>query len=84
MIANKLEPILQKVLEAPDFTINENGEEALKNYGLDSIEAINLLFELEEEFDLTIPDEYLMEESFYSANSLSNMINQIMQLEPNQ
>jgi acyl carrier protein len=84
MIANKLETILQGILESPEFNMEKNGDEALKNHGLDSIEAINLLFELEEGFDITIPDEYLMEESFYSANSLKAMVEEIMALQLNQ
>ncbi|TKJ93369.1 acyl carrier protein [Paenibacillus sp. CFBP13512] len=46
----------------------------LKSAGLDSMKAIDLLLELEEEFEITIPDEYMINDTFASMNSIVIMI----------
>lgn len=39
---------------------NAEIEEDLTNYGMDSITFIQIIIDLEEEFDVEIPDEYLL------------------------
>ncbi|WP_152656267.1 phosphopantetheine-binding protein [Oceanobacillus sp. CFH 90083] len=46
----------------------------LKELGLDSMSSIELLLELEDYYDITIPDEFLTEETFSSTHNLWNVI----------
>jgi acyl carrier protein len=46
----------------------------LKDYGLDSAAAIDLLLDLEETFGVMMPDEYLTSETFATLNSLQSAV----------
>jgi acyl carrier protein len=46
----------------------------LKSLGLDSLASIELLLELEEAYDLVIPDELLVEETFSSGERLWEVV----------
>ena len=57
----------------------EAGEEVdfdaeLRPLGLDSMAALNLLFDLEDAFDVMLPDEYLVDRTFATANALYTAI----------
>lgn len=49
----------------------------LKSAGLDSMKAIELLLELEEKFEMTIPDEYMINDTFASMSNIVTMINSL-------
>ncbi|WKL02521.1 phosphopantetheine-binding protein [Paenibacillus amylolyticus] len=51
----------------------------LKSAGLDSMKAIDLLLELEEKFEMTIPDEYMINDTFSSMGNIVNMIHTLQQ-----
>lgn len=53
-------------------------DEDLKNLGLDSIASIQLLIEIEEEFDIVISDEYLTDSTFSTLSSIINVVNEIL------
>lgn len=42
----------------------------LKDYGLDSMEAINLLLDIEDTYGVVMPDKYLTDETFSTAQAL--------------
>lgn len=42
----------------------------LQDYGIDSMEQIKLLVEIEETFNIVMPDEYLVQETFSSFRNL--------------
>jgi len=44
----------------------------------DSIQFITVIVELEEEFDIEIPDEYLLSEEISCIDSIVNIVNNIM------
>jgi|GEM_PF-668422 len=46
----------------------------LKFLGLDSISSINIIMAIEDELGVEIPDEYLNEETFKTANTLFNVV----------
>lgn len=46
----------------------------LKDYGLDSAAAIDLLLDLEDTFGVMMPDEYLTSETFATLNSLQSAV----------
>ena len=45
--------------------------------GLDSMEAVELLLELEDEFRITLPDEYLVDETFRSTGTLWTVVSSL-------
>ncbi len=42
----------------------------LRDLGLDSMASVSLLLDIEEAFDVMMPDEYLVEETFSTARAL--------------
>ena len=53
-------------------------DENLEEMILDSIQFINLLVQLEVDFDLEIPEEYMGPELFPSVSRLLEILNQIL------
>ena len=49
----------------------------LRDLGLDSMRAIELLFALEDAYDVVVPDEKLVEDTFETAGSLWTMIEEL-------
>ena len=52
--------------------VSNNFETTLKDMGLDSMASIELLLELEDQFDIVFPDELLTEETFSTAKHYGN------------
>ncbi|MEI3896109.1 MULTISPECIES: phosphopantetheine-binding protein [Bacillus] len=57
--------------------VSNNFETTLKDMGLDSMASIELLLELEDQFDIVFPDELLTEETFSTAKTLWESINKL-------
>ncbi|MEX2578405.1 MAG: phosphopantetheine-binding protein [Verrucomicrobiales bacterium] len=53
-------------------------EDNLGELGLDSLASINLLFDLESEFGVTIPDDVLDENTFTSLARLEELLGPLM------
>jgi len=49
----------------------------LRDLGLDSMRAIELLFALEDAYDVVVPDEKLVEDTFETCESLWTMIEEL-------
>jgi len=58
-------------------TIELQGNENLKDLGLDSMTSIDLLLELETRYDIAIPMEYLNENTFATPINLWNVVQEI-------
>lgn len=54
-VASRVISVIAKFKKIPEDSITP--ETTLESFGLDSLDGLNLIFELEEEFDITIPDE---------------------------
>jgi acyl carrier protein len=54
-ITQRVISVIAKFKKIPVETISE--ATSLEELGLDSLDGLNLIFELEEEFDITIPDD---------------------------
>jgi acyl carrier protein len=63
-------------LLAPDAEMDPGV--ALANLGLDSLGTVGLLVELEEAFNVVIPDESLSAETFATPKSLWDVIDQLV------
>lgn len=60
----------------PTDALDMQGE--LRSLGLDSLSSISLLLDLEEAFDITLPDEYMVPDTFTTAQSLWNVIQSLI------
>ena len=54
-------------------------EAKLESLGIDSLKAINILFELEEEFDIEIPNERIAE--MITVGDILNCVNELVEKE---
>lgn len=52
----------------------------LKELGLNSLKAVDLLLDLEDAFDVAFPDSALTDENFYSAATLLAVLRDVMDL----
>jgi acyl carrier protein len=58
--------------------VNTNLKADLKDIGLDSMASIELLLELEDQFNVSFPDELLTEETFLTAETLWDALNKLL------
>lgn len=72
---DKVKSTIIKLLENNGIII-ESGEEDLdlRNYSIDSILFISFIVDVENEFAIAIPDEYLTIELLQSIDGLTNLI----------
>ncbi len=72
---DKVKTTIIKLLENNGIII-ESGEEDLdlRNYSIDSILFISFIVDVENEFAIAIPDEYLTIELLQSIDGLTNLI----------
>jgi acyl carrier protein len=77
-IWQRLSTVLREhlTLVAPGDEIPQ--ESTLGELGLDSMNAINLMLDLEGEFGVTFPDSMLNEETFRSGNTLVQAITDLL------
>jgi acyl carrier protein len=54
-------------------------EDDLKLLGLDSLAAIDLLLDVEDQYGVTLPDKYLTDNTFSSAGALRSVILRLVQ-----
>lgn len=74
MIENEVKSLVKQHIR---FQSVVNMTEDLTRLGLDSMGTINLLLDLEERFEMTIPDEYLINGTFSSIQNIINGIRSI-------
>ncbi|WP_448511928.1 acyl carrier protein [Photorhabdus laumondii] len=55
-------------------------DEALSDLGIDSMAIIDMILEIEEKLNITIPDDRLTEDYFYSINKIFETISEIKSL----
>ena len=77
----RLLDLVKKYLKYWDKETNIDFDMNLKDLGLDSIASIQLLIEIEDEFDIEITDEYLTDNTFSTISSLRKVVEEIMECE---
>lgn len=76
----KIKKIIKNVLKLEIDQINSIDDDAdLIMYGLDSLNAIEIIVNLENEFDIIVEDEDLLIENLSSINLLVKMINKYLE-----
>lgn len=72
---DKIRKAILKLLENNGVVIeSDEGDLDLRNYSIDSILFISFIVDLENEFSIAIPDEYLTIELLQSIDGLTNLI----------
>jgi len=72
---DKIRKAILKLLENNGIVIeSDEGDLDLRNYSIDSIMFISFIVDLENEFSIAIPDEYLTIELLQSIDGLTNLI----------
>lgn len=72
-LSTLLQPYLKFVRCMDTVTVDDD----LASLGLDSMGAIDLLLEIEEHFNIVIPDERLVEETFATPRTLWDVISEL-------
>jgi acyl carrier protein len=54
----------------------------LRDLGLDSMRAIELLFAIEDQYDVVVPDDRLVESTFETCGTLWAMVEELRELQP--
>jgi len=58
-VANRVVRVITKTQKLADGRVTESS--TFKELGIDSLDGLNILFAIEEEFDLSVPDDAAME-----------------------
>jgi len=58
-VANRVIRVITKTQKLADGRVTESS--TFKELGIDSLDGLNILFAIEEEFDLSVPDDAAME-----------------------
>jgi acyl carrier protein len=70
----QFEALLRRHLSDMDESQEVGADDSLANLGLDSLATVGLLMELEEEFDIIVPDQMLTPDAFRTPGSLWGMV----------
>ena len=73
-LIDRIEALIRPNLKFLDVGTPVHPTDDLGELGLDSLSSINLLFDLEKEFGVTIPDEALDENTFSNLASLEALV----------
>jgi acyl carrier protein len=73
-IQNRVIALVKSILKQNAITAEVNAESVLVDVGLNSVDMVNLMLEVESEFDFTIPQAEITPENFKSVKTLQQMI----------
>jgi acyl carrier protein len=73
-IQNRVIALVKSILKQNAITSEVNAESVLVDVGLNSVDMVNLMLEVESEFDFTIPQAEITPENFKSVKTLQQMI----------
>jgi acyl carrier protein len=76
--AERLEQLVRPRLRFLKAADSLNADDNLGELGLDSMASVELLVEIEDQFDVQIPDEFLEENTFQSLNTLSELLARVL------
>lgn len=77
-VTEKLLTILSKHIKFVDDAQSIPMDKKLDSLGLDSMGAINLLLDLEDNFEISFPGSLLNEETFRTADSLNKAVSSLI------
>ena len=74
---DRFERLLRAHLKYLDDDADLDPDAELKSLGLDSMASLDLLFDIEDTFEVVLPDEYLNEETFATGRSLKAAVESV-------
>lgn len=74
---DRFEEMLRRHLKYLGQGSELNLDSELKPLGLDSMASLDLLFDIEDTFDVTLPDEYLNDQTFATGRSLKDAVEKV-------
>ncbi len=77
MINQEFEQLLRQHLKYLPPSAALDDKYLLKDYGLDSMAAIDLLLDIEDTYNIMMPEEYLTEETFSTAYDLWKVVERL-------
>ncbi|HHV28101.1 phosphopantetheine-binding protein [Acetivibrio mesophilus] len=78
-VSEKVVKVLRNHLDSSSECTEISTESTLDELGLDSFKAIHVLLDLEEEFQIQIPDSMLSPEIFASVGALKHAVESILE-----
>ncbi len=63
----------QKIAELIEYTLSEeqlNDSDPIKDMGMDSVKTINLIIQIEQQFDIAFEDEEMVSDNFFSIRKI--------------
>ncbi|MFF2886920.1 phosphopantetheine-binding protein [Paenibacillus sp. NPDC057967] len=69
--------VLQKHIILPPISETDMLHANLSDYGLDSLKTINLILDIEEHFDIEIPDDMLSFDNISTIYKIKQLISQL-------
>ena len=76
--ADRLARLVRRHLRFLKSEASLDGEANLGDLGLDSMASIELLVEIEDHFNVQIPEELLAEDTFQSFNTLAELLAKVL------
>jgi acyl carrier protein len=76
-IDNRFEALLRRRLRNLPAGTALDAEAPLKDLGLDSMDAVELVFDIEDEMGVELPDDAMTAETFATAHSLYTAVEQL-------
>jgi acyl carrier protein len=80
-VRGRVVALVKAILEQNSIAVEVLADSRLVDIGLTSMDMVNLMFGVEAEFDLTIPQAEITPENFQSVEALERMIEGQLQLE---
>lgn len=74
---DRFQEMLRRHLKYLDHGAELDLDAELKPLGLDSMASLDLLFDIEDTFDVTLPDEYLNDQTFATGRSLKEAVENV-------
>lgn len=73
-VQNRIIALVRSILDQNAITAEVNAECHLVDVGLNSVDMVKLMLEVEAEFDFTIPQAEITPENFQSVETLRQMV----------
>lgn len=77
----EMETKMKRVFENVGIRFPEDTQLDLEEWGMDSVILLNLIVNIEEEYEIKVPDEKLLYENFSTLSTIYESVNKILQKE---
>jgi acyl carrier protein len=78
MIEEKLHGVLRAHLPAASAEAPLSADDSLTDLGIDSLRLVEFIIDLEETFQIAIPDEEMLAKNFQTVGTVSTLVGRIL------